>query len=243
MTGSRLKSGPLSAVAQIRAFGVHIFTASGAALALLALLAATDARWSEMFLWLGIALLVDGVDGALARRFEVARVLPRWSGDTLDFVVDILTYVFVPAYAMVAGGLFPESFDVIAGVLIVVTATLYFADRRMKSGDNYFLGFPAVWNLVAFYLFLLRPDPWLAATAIVLLAALTFMPVPFVHPFRVQRYRLVNMLALATWAILAGVAILRDLSPGAMITGALSAIALYFLCAGLLRRNDDLTTI
>jgi phosphatidylcholine synthase len=228
-----------SALERARAFGVHIFTASGAGLALLALLAASRGRWSEMFFWLGVALLVDGVDGMFARRYEVARVLPRWSGDTLDFVVDILTYVFVPAYAIVIGGLLPPSFELIAGFTILITGTLYFADRGMKSTDHYFLGFPAVWNLVAFYLFLLRPEPWIAAAAVVVLAVLTFVPAPFIHPFRVRRYRMINMLALGAWGVLAIVALVRDFAPGPWISGTLSAIALYFLCAGLLRHHRD----
>src|SRR5215471_12686262 len=90
-----------------RSFVIHILTASGAALALLALIAAVDRAWSAMFLWLGLALIVDGIDGPLARRFDVARTLPRWSGDTLDLVVDFVTYVFVPAYAISHSGLLP----------------------------------------------------------------------------------------------------------------------------------------
>ena len=88
---------------------------------------------------------------------------------------------------------------------IVVTGALYFADRRMKTADNYFRGFPAVWNAPVFYLFLLRPDPWIAAAAIVLLAVLTFVPVPFLHPFRVRRLRVFNALLIVAWAAPCGV--------------------------------------
>jgi phosphatidylcholine synthase len=218
------------------AFGVHVLTASGAGLGLLALLAAVERRWALMFLWLGIALLVDAVDGALARRLAVARLLPRWSGDVLDLVVDILTYVFVPAYAIVTGGIVPEPIAVALGLLIVMTGTLYFADTRMKSIDNYFLGFPALWNAVAFYLFLLPPSPWMAALAVVALAALTFVPVPFVHPFRVVRLRLFNAGLLAAWAGLAVLALWHDLAPSAWVTVGLSAIGVYFLAAGFMRR-------
>ena len=93
------------------AFAVHIFTACGAACALLALIAAVRSDWPQMFVWLGIALFIDGVDGTFARRLRVAEVLPRWSGDVLDLVVDILTYVFVPAYAIAASGLLPMPRD------------------------------------------------------------------------------------------------------------------------------------
>src|SRR5271163_228081 len=91
------------------AFAVHIFTASGAGCALLALIAAVRAEWPQMFVWLGIALVIDGIDGTFARRLHVAEVLPRWSGDVLDLVVDILNYVFVPAYAVAASGLVPPT--------------------------------------------------------------------------------------------------------------------------------------
>ncbi len=230
--------GPPSQPPAALAFAVHVFTASGAALGLLALLAAAASNWPLMFAWLGIALFVDGIDGALARHVDVANRLPRWSGDTLDLVVDFTTYVFVPAYAVAAGGLVPPLAAIPLAIVIVVSGALYFADRRMKTADNYFRGFPAVWNAPVFYLFLLRPDPWIAAAAIVLLAVLTFVPVPFLHPFRVRRFRTFSALLIVAWAALAVVALLRDMSPGPWVTGALCAIALYFLGAGLLRRAE-----
>ena len=92
----------------------------------------------------------------------------------LDFVVDFTTYVFVPAYAMATGGLLPPSLALPLGLIVTVTGALYFADRRMKTPDNYFRGFPALWNIAAFYLFVLKPPPWAGAVAIAVLAAATF---------------------------------------------------------------------
>src|ERR1700744_1984500 len=103
------------------AFAVHVFTASGAACALLALIAAVRSDWPQMFIWLGVALFIDGVDGTFARRLRVGKVVPRWSGDVLDLVVDILNYVFVPAYAVVASGLASPVVAIPLGILIVVT--------------------------------------------------------------------------------------------------------------------------
>ena len=145
--------------------------------ALLALMAAVGAAWTQMFVWLGVALIIDGIDGPLARRLGVAERLPRWSGDLLDFVVDYVTYVFVPAYAMVASGLLPASVSLALGLIVTVTGALYFADRQMKTSDSYFRGFPALWNVVAFYLFVLKPAPWLGAGVIIALAAATFAPI------------------------------------------------------------------
>jgi len=220
-----------------RAFAVHIFTAAGAALALGALIYAVRGQWAAMFLCLGIALIVDGVDGSIARWLKVAEVLPRWSGDVLDLVVDFVTYVFVPGYAIAAGGLLPQPLALPAGIVVAVTGALYFADRQMKTADNFFRGFPALWNAAAFYLFLLKPMPALAAVIVIALAVLTFVPFKFLHPLRVARLRALNIAALILWSLLALIAVLRDLAPGPWVAGGLVAIGLYFLGVGL--RNDE----
>jgi phosphatidylcholine synthase len=219
------------------AFAVHVFTACGAACALLALVAAVRGEWSMMFAWLGIALIIDGVDGTLARRLHVAKVLPRWSGDVLDLVVDILNYVFVPAYALAASGLLPGPYAIALGILVVVTGSLYFADRLMKTSDYYFRGFPALWNIAAFYLFLLRPAPWLGAAAVVALAALTFVPFHVVHPVRITHMRALTTAALAAWAMLAILALVENLDPATWIVLALCMLAIYFVGIGFLRRH------
>lgn len=232
-----MESQSLPPLTQARAFAVHIFTAAGAAMALAALIYATRGQWAAMFFCLGIALVIDGVDGTIARRLKVADLLPRWSGDVLDLVVDFVTYVFVPAYAIAAGGLLPAALALPAAVVIVVTGALYFADREMKTADNYFRGFPALWNAAAFYLFLLKPAPWLAAAVIVVLALLTFTPFKFLHPMRVARLRAVNVAAVLLWAALALIAVLRDLDPGPWVAGGLLAIGLYFLGIGLTEKR------
>jgi phosphatidylcholine synthase len=227
----------LTLLTYARGFAVHVFTATGAALALLGLLAAVQGAWDTMFACLGAALIVDGVDGAMARAIKVAELLPRWSGEVLDLVVDFVTYVFVPAYAIAAGGLMPPGLGAAAGMIIVTTSAIYFADRRMKTADNYFRGFPTLWNVVAFYLFVLKPAPWLAAGLVAVLAVLTFVPFKFLHPFRVARLRMVTLAAMVLWSLLAGYALMRSLSPGPWVAGALVALAVYFLGVGLTEKR------
>jgi phosphatidylcholine synthase len=216
-----------------RAFAVHLFTAAGAALGFAALLAAFERRWTVMFWCLGVALFIDGIDGTLARRYRVAEVLPRWSGDVLDLVIDFITYVFVPAYAIAASGLLPPGFAAPAGLAIVVTGAIYFADREMKTADHYFRGFPALWNAVAFYLFILKPAPWIAAVTVAVLAILTFAPIKFLHPFRVKRLRVLTLAALAVWCVLAMAALLDDLSPDPWVGYSLVIVGLYFFAASI----------
>ena len=164
--------------------------------------------------------------------------MPNWSGETLDLVVDYTTYVFVPAYAVAIGGLMPLTLAIPSAAAIAVTGTLYFANRQMKTSDNFFRGFPAVWNLVAFYLLLLRPAPAVTAGVIALLAVLTFVPIRFVHPFRVRRLRTITVALLTLWAALALAAVKQGLEPELWVTVGLCALGCYFLGVGLLPRPD-----
>src|SRR4051812_25394138 len=232
MTQSDPQQVPLiSRTVRLAAFSVHIFTALGAGVALIALLEAVRQHWAAMFGWLGLALVIDGVDGPMARRLDVMRVQPDWSGEVLDLVVDFVTYVFVPAYAIAASGLLLPYTSQLLGAGVVVTSALYFADRRMKTPDNHFRGFPALWNAAAFYLFLLRPAPLLASLGTAGLIALTFVPLHVIHPVRVARLRGVNLALMAIWAMLAIYALMRDFDVGAPVTAGLCAIALYVVGA------------
>lgn len=209
------------------AFSVHVFTALGAGVALLALMEAVREHWTAMFWWLGAALVIDGVDGPIARRLDVVRLQPNWSGEVLDLVVDFVTYVFVPAYAITASGLLSPLAAPILGVGIAVTGALYFADRRMKSDDNHFRGFPGLWNMAAFYLFLLHWPPVASSLAVAALIVLTFMPFHVVHPVRVARLRWLTLCLIGVATVLAMVALIDDFKPGTAVTSALCAIGLY----------------
>src|SRR5476651_1680499 len=219
----------ISPATRATAFSVHIFTAMGAGVALLALLEAVREHWGAMFGWLGVALVIDALDGPIARRLDVVRLQPNWSGDVLDLVVDFTTYVFVPAYAITASGLLLPLAAPLLGAGIVVTGALYFADRRMKTPDNHFRGFPALWNAAAFYLFLLHLPPALGSIGIAILIVLTFAPFNVLHPIRVVRLRGLTLSLVAIWAVLAGIALADDFNPGAPVTIGLCVIAVYIL--------------
>ena len=195
----------------------------------MALLEAVRGHWPAMFAWLGVALIVDALDGPLARRLRIAEVLPNWSGETLDLVVDFTTYVFVPAYAIAASGLLVPHLAPLLGVAVVVSGALYFADQRMKTDDNHFRGFPTLWNVAAFYLFLLRPSPWIATFAMAFLVIATFLPIRVMHPVRVRRFRRFNMAVVLAGCALAAFAILRNFEVPAAVTAALCLIAVYVL--------------
>jgi phosphatidylcholine synthase len=179
---------------------VHAFTATGAVLAFLALIAILEEEWQLALLWLVVALVVDGIDGSFARWARVKEKAGRIDGDTLDLVIDYLTYVFVPTLFLWRAELIPESLVVPLAALIQYSALYHFARSDMKSADNYFRGFPALWNLVAFYLYVTQASPTVGALAVVALSAMSFAPVHFVHPFRVRDYGRWLPLVAVVWA-------------------------------------------
>ena len=219
----------ISPATRATAFSVHIFTAMGAGVALLALLEAVREHWAAMFGWLGVALVIDALDGPIARRLDVVRVQPNWSGEVLDLVVDFVTYVFVPGYAITASGLLLPVAAPLLGAGVVVSGALYFADRRMKAADNHFRGFPALWTAAAFYLFLLHLRPALSSLAVAALIVLTFVPVHVLHPVRVVRWRGLTLSLIGVWAVLAIFTLASDFDVGAPVTIGLCAIAAYIV--------------
>jgi phosphatidylcholine synthase len=147
----------------------------------------------------------------------------------LDLVVDFVTYVFVPAYAITASGMLLPLAAPLLGIGIVVSSALYFADRRMKAEDNHFRGFPALWNAAAFYLFLLHPPPALASLVVAVLIALTFVPIHVLHPLRVVRLRWLTLWLLGAWALLALYTVACGFEVGAPVTAGLCAIGIYMV--------------
>lgn len=216
---------------------VHLFTASGAAFALLALFAAIDRQFAAMFWLLGAALFIDGIDGTLARRLRVAETAPEIDGGLLDLIVDYLTYVFVPVVAMLRADLMPRVWAMALGLAIVVGSALYFADRRMKTPDHWFRGFPTLWNVVAFYLVAFRPSAALCAAVMVGGVAAMFLPFAFVHPVRVRQWRGLTLAMLTVW-IASALAMLWDgLDGGAVARAALLVSGAYFVALSALRRG------
>ena len=176
---------------RLKALSVHLLTASGAVLSMLAMLAAVKEEWSLMFLWLVVALIVDGIDGPLARRYDVTTNWPTYDGVLMDLIVDYLTYVFIPAYALFKSGLLPEWAAWLCIVAIVYGSVVYFADTRMKTKDKSFAGFPACWNMVVLVLFAVSPSQWMILLTVILLTVSMFLRLKFVHPTRTKRWRAV----------------------------------------------------
>lgn len=216
-----------------RAFCVHLLTASGAVFAMLALLAASAGQWGVMFLWLVVAFAVDGVDGPLARRYDTPSNAPSVDGSTLDLIVDYLTYVFIPAYALFWSGLLPDLASWSVMVAITLGSALYFAGTGMKTNDKSFRGFPGCWNMVVLVIFAVRPEPAVTMLVVAVLTAAMFLPLRFVHPVRTRRWRALTLPVALLWTALAAWAAWLNFETGAALRGALAAASLYLVGVGV----------
>ena len=182
---------------------VHVFTALGVVCALFAVLAISRNAFEEAFVWLGVAFFIDAVDGLFARRVRVKERLPRFSGDVLDLVIDYLTYVFVPVLALLAANILSGTWGLALAALILISSLFHFADIESKSAEYAFVGFPAIWNVVAFYLFAFAPGTLLVTVTVLALVVLTFVRWPWVHPVRVKALRPVTLGVAALWCLTA----------------------------------------
>ena len=221
---------------ETKALSVHLFTATGAVFAMLAMLAAADAKWSLMFLWLIVAFFVDGLDGPLARKYDVKTNAARFDGVLLDLIIDYLTYVFIPAFALFKSGLLPGWTGWIAIIIITFASAMYFCDGNMKTKDNSFHGFPGCWNMVVIVLFALSPNFWFILALISLLAISMFLPVKFVHPVRTVRWRAVTLPMAMAWVVFAGWAAWVDFHPQSWAHWGLIVTSMYLVTAGLFQQ-------
>jgi len=217
---------------------VHVFTATGIVCALLATRAVLVGAWEEVFIWLGIALLIDGIDGALARLADVAVKLPRFSGERLDLVIDYVTYVFVPALALLQADYLQGRLGVLLVGLILLSSLFHFADTESKTDDHCFVGFPAVWNIVAFYVFAFRMPSWLVAVLVLACVVLTFVPMRWAHPLRTPLLWPITMAVSVLWCVAACFTLWWGFPASQLVQAILLAAGAYGISLTLFRSRS-----
>ena len=221
---------------RIKALAVHLLTATGAVFAILAMLEAVNEKWDMMFVWLVVAFFVDGIDGPLARRYDVKTNAPLFDGVLLDLIIDYLTYVFIPAYALFVSGLLAGWSGWIAIIVITFASAMYFADKRMKTKDNSFQGFPGAWNMAVIVIFATEPNHWVILAAVSLLAVSMFLPLKFVHPMRTERWRPLTLPIALAWVGFAAWAAWGNFTEVYVANLGLVACSAYLLFAGIVQQ-------
>jgi phosphatidylcholine synthase len=224
------------------AWGVHLYTALGAALGLLAIYSASGGDFRASFIAMGAATIIDCSDGPLARLLMVKTRVPSFDGALLDNIVDYLTYTVAPVFLMLETGIIPASRWGLALACFVMLASVYgFCQTKAKTDDHYFLGFPNYWNLVAFYLYCLNAGVIFNVAVLMLLGVMVFVPLKYIYPNRTVPLRAVTLTLGIVWAFVtvAMLFMLPTINP-VMLWGALCYIAYYFIASFILHARESL---
>ena len=188
-------------LAKLKAILVHFFTASGVVFGFLALLSAINNNFPACIFWLALALVVDGFDGTLARRYKVDVFTPNIDGTVLDNIIDFFTYVIVPVFMIYNFNFLSNTFALPVSFLILLVSCFTFINKDLKTDDYYFTGFPALWNMLVLYLYILESSQLTNLITILFLCIMTFVPMKFVHPLRVVHLRKTSMIMVLLWCI------------------------------------------
>ncbi len=214
----------------LRAGLVHAYTATGAVLALLIVLAAVEGDAARA-LWLGlVALIIDGTDGMLARRFDVKDRLPWFDGALLDNIVDYLTYVFAPVVLLLQGGYLPGgTVGTVVAALPLIASSYQFCRVDAKTDDHFFRGFPSYWNVVAFYAIALDLRPGVVAATVVVCALLVLVPIRYIYPSRMREFRTLTLVLSALWLVAYAAVVAELPDPNEAVLAGSAAYLVYYL--------------
>jgi phosphatidylcholine synthase len=187
---------------KLLAWAVHAYTAAGGVIGLLAIKFAAEHSFRASFVMMAVATAIDSTDGVLARRLDVKHRLPNFDGGLLDNIVDYLTYVVAPAYLMVSAAMFPHGWNLATAAVVLLSSAYGFCQTNAKTPDNFFLGFPSYWNLVAFYLYCFGLPRSLNVLIVLIFAALVFVPIKYIYPSRTEFLRRVTITLAIVWGVL-----------------------------------------
>jgi phosphatidylcholine synthase len=223
-----------SRLEQFSAAFVHLYTASGAVLAFLMVLAAIQGN-AVQALWISlITLIVDGTDGSLARRFRVRETLPWFDGARLDDIVDYLTYVFAPILLIWKLGFLPAGISgMIMAALPLLASSYQFCRVDAKTNDHFFLGFPSYWNVIAFYAIVLNLSPMIVGPVLIFWSIMVFVPIRYLYPTRTAAFRTVTLTLSGLWLISYGVILLQMPYPNQLLVNFSLLYMAYYVILSL----------
>ncbi len=184
MTASDIVKEKPNPLRSLAAYGVHMFTATGAVWGLLSILAILDGNYKMLFVWIIIAMLVDGFDGMLARWADVKKYAANVDGALMDNILDYINYVLVASFLLLKADLLPEPVRLFGACSILLTSAYQFSQTDAKTDDHHFKGFPSYWNFVAVYMLLFRLPPWLNFGVLMFLNVMIFVPIKYIYPSR-----------------------------------------------------------
>ena len=229
---------PKATILTLAAVGVHLLTSLGIVCSLLAIVKVFEGNLNLAFMWLGVALFIDAIDGSLARKIDVSRFTPNINGLMLDSIVDFTNYILIPCLIFATAGYLLPSLEVFLPAVILVISLFSYARISVSDDDFRYVGFPVAWNIVAAYLFIFETSQLANTVIISIFVGLRFVPLKYVHPFRTRRLRKPTLGFTGLWFISTGVLCLnKTFALHAYVflfaSGVLAVATLYFCCLTL----------
>ena len=187
---------------------VHLFTGFGIIAGYFALIAVINNNQKEAFLWLGLAFLIDSVDGTLARKFNVKKNLPNIDGKMLDSIIDFFNYVIIPSIMIYWFRYVPDQFAVLIPAILIFISIYSYVNLNILTNDNYYNGFPAIWNVIVLYFYIFGTSQNVNLILLTLLIFLKFSPLKCIHPLRVKRFKNLSIIFAIIWFLTSALLIL-----------------------------------
>lgn len=198
VTASECRLGPAKHPVA-KGYLVHCVTASGAICGMFGIIAVADDQPREAILWLAIAMILDGIDGPVARAWAVRETVPRIDGYALDLIIDYVTCIVIPVLFLHRFEMLPHGWSLPVGAFMLFTSALWMARTDQMTDDHFFNGFPCEWNMIVPTLYLLQASQWFVVFACITLALTQLTNIKFLHPMQVKLWRPVTISVTVLW--------------------------------------------
>ena len=185
-----------SSINKIRASLVHFLTGSGIIFSFLALVSVIEGYKLQTFMFLGVALIIDIIDGTLARRYKIDVIFPNIDGKTLDTIIDYINYILIPCIMLYKFNYLPQNFSLIIPIVILCISLYSYINIKLIDASFSYLGFPSIWNIILLYLEILSFNKWINLLIIIFFVFLKFVPFKVLHPMRFPKLKKTNITLL-----------------------------------------------
>lgn len=160
----------------------------------MAIISVDQKDWRGCFLWLFVCFIIDSVDGTFARKLKVKEILPNMDGKNIDYIIDFASYALIPAFFFYKAEMVSAQLMLPTLAIILLSSALYYGKEGMVEDEQYFIGFPVLWNFVVFFQFFVFDNHQLLNfISVIILGILHFVPLKFAYPSRSKRYFLSHL--------------------------------------------------
>ena len=185
-----------NSINKVRASLVHFLTGSGIIFSFLALVSVIEGYKLQTFMFLGVALIIDIIDGTLARRYKIDVIFPNIDGKTLDTIIDYINYILIPCIMLYKFNYLPQNFSLIIPIVILCISLYSYINIKLIDASFSYLGFPSIWNIILLYLEILSFNKWINLLIIIFFVFLKFVPFKVLHPMRFPKLKKTNIALL-----------------------------------------------